>query len=120
MSIHIDFVYECDKCGEETENDNWICDSCIEKNRCDICGIKGAFNFERFDYGIRCKGHKQNGMVNLHTKEQAAKRFKKHIEERLGGKMIGEYKNSSTRVKCICANDHPCEPFPESIQERNV
>ena len=35
----------------------------------------------------------------------------------LGGTVIGEYTNSSTRVDCICKDGHPCKPAPGDIQQ---
>jgi hypothetical protein len=36
--------------------------------------------------------------------------------EKLGGKVIGIYKKSSTPVTCLCKNGHICNPQPTTIQ----
>lgn len=33
----------------------------------------------------------------------------------MGGKVIGEYKNSCEYVNCICSNGHNCNPQPRSV-----
>jgi len=48
--------------------------------------------------------------------ETAKQNFYKNIEN-LGGKVIGEYKNTDTPVECICKYDHPCNPIPNGIQQ---
>ena len=49
--------------------------------------------------------------------ETAKQNFYKNIEN-LGGKVIDEYINTSTPVKCICKNGHTCFPDPNHIQQR--
>jgi hypothetical protein len=44
------------------------------------------------------------------------RQFIDRIKE-LGGKVIGEYINSQTRVRCICKNGHDCNPLPAHIQQ---
>lgn len=42
--------------------------------------------------------------------------FRATIEER-GGRVVGQYINNQTPVDCICPAEHPCEPWPTSIQQ---
>lgn len=42
--------------------------------------------------------------------------FKNQIEN-LGGKVIGTYINNSTKVECMCINDHTCFVKPASVQQ---
>ena len=44
--------------------------------------------------------------------------FSKRIEE-LGGKVVGEYKDSTTLVDCICSKGHPCRVIPGNIQDQH-
>jgi hypothetical protein len=48
--------------------------------------------------------------------ETAKQNFYKNIEN-LGGKVIGDYINSSTPVECICKEGHTCNPIPNGIQQ---
>ena len=48
--------------------------------------------------------------------ESAKQNFYKNIENS-GGRVIGEYINSSTPVECICQNGHSCNPKPNRIQQ---
>jgi hypothetical protein len=43
--------------------------------------------------------------------------FIKTIIEKLEGKVIGEYVNNTTCVKCICKHGHECNPKPNSIKQ---
>ena len=53
--------------------------------------------------------------VNLCPK-QAKDNFYNNIKK-LGGKVIGEYVNSSKSVECECEKGHKCYPIPSSIQQ---
>jgi len=46
----------------------------------------------------------------------AGANFIKRIEK-LGGRVIGEYKKSDIRVKCICPKNHECYPLPDYIKQ---
>jgi hypothetical protein len=46
----------------------------------------------------------------------AGENFIKRIEK-LGGRVIGEYKKSDIRVKCICPKNHECYPLPDYIKQ---
>jgi len=46
--------------------------------------------------------------------ETARARFTQRVEQ-LGGKVIGEYRNNSTPVDCICPQGHPCNPRPGNV-----
>lgn len=41
--------------------------------------------------------------------------FRASIAE-LGGRVVGEYVNSTTPVDCLCVEGHPCRPWPTNIQ----
>ncbi len=103
--IEIDF---CDTEIEEEED--------IIKNKCEECG-KGAYcNYIDKDYGIRCKRHKLDKMVNVFTPELCSIRFYKRIEE-MGGKVIGEYRGKDIPIDCICKEGHRCSKRPSGIQQ---
>lgn len=40
-----------------------------------------------------------------------------NLVEKLGGKVIGEYINNSTKVVCLCVNKHTCYPYPSNVQK---
>jgi hypothetical protein len=42
--------------------------------------------------------------------------FRKRVEE-LGGRVIGEYINSVTPIKCICSNGHYCSPRASGVKQ---
>ena len=88
----------------------------FKKNICSKCGIKGVYNYEDNDYGVRCIKCKDGSMVNLHTKKYTERRFRKKIEE-LGGKVMGKYKGNNIPVDCICPEGHSCNPRPSKIQQ---
>lgn len=44
-------------------------DSQVIKNKCETCLSKALFNFDNKEYGIRCKIHKLDAMVNIFTKK---------------------------------------------------
>lgn len=46
---------------------------------------------------------------------EAENRFLINIEK-LGGKVIGRYNGSNTKVECLCSNNHICYPVPVKIQ----
>jgi hypothetical protein len=46
--------------------------------------------------------------------EEAKIKFYKKIEE-MGGKIMGEYVNTSTKIKCICKNGHECNIKPNTL-----
>jgi hypothetical protein len=48
--------------------------------------------------------------------EEAKKNFITNVEK-LGGKITGEYVNSTVRVECICISNHICYPLPSSVQQ---
>src|SRR5690606_32505526 len=50
-----------------------------------------------------------------HCPEQAKDNFHQRIKE-LGGKVIGEYKESRVPVECICEKGHKCHPRPSGIK----
>jgi hypothetical protein len=113
---------------EENGKEYKRCQDCRERRQkpvtikqiCQECGIKARFNFELEDKGIRCLRHKIDGMVNIATKEYTEKRFRRKIDE-LGGKILGEYKNVLVNVKCICINNHECNPRPSHVlQGHNI
>lgn len=37
--------------------------------------------------------------------------------ENMGGIVVGKYKNSYTKVDCLCLNNHNCSPLPSSIRK---
>ena len=47
--------------------------------------------------------------------EESKKNFIINIKQH-GGKVIGEYINSITKVECVCPKDHICFPTPNNIQ----
>lgn len=49
--------------------------------------------------------------------EQSAQNFYNTIEQKLKGKVLGEYTKSNKSVACICINNHICFPTPNSIQQ---
>jgi hypothetical protein len=79
---------------------------CLKKHKC-----KPVPSYIR-DGGGMCKI-----CANLDTKT-AGKNFNDAIEK-LGGCVIGEYKNAKVGVDCICPEKHRCKPIPSSIQQGN-
>lgn len=47
--------------------------------------------------------------------KDSEKNFIKNIEK-LGGKIIGKYINSTTKIECVCPNNHICYPVPQKIK----
>ena len=124
--VEIIFDRECDKCNEYFGEEYFdydeinICKSCLKdiKNKCETCGKLGRWNFEDYEYGIRCRVHKKDDMVDTMKKEYCKKRFLKNIEK-LKGKVIGEYIRNNKGIECICINGHKCNPVPNSIGTGN-
>ena len=118
-------VRECENCNIEFEDEYFeydeidICKSCMKnvKNKCETCGKLGRWNFNNSEYGIRCKVHKDNNMIDTMNTVYSEKRFVRNIEEKLGGKIVGEYKGNIIPVKCICKKGHICNPIPGNIQQ---
>jgi hypothetical protein len=125
-NFEIIFNKECEKCNTDFDDENFeydnvdICKSCMKniKNKCETCGGKCQFNFEEFEYGVRCIKHKEEGMVNTSSKEYCERRFVKRIEK-LGGRVTGEYTRNDIGVSCICKQGHICNPIPNSIRSGN-
>lgn len=122
MSVII-FYRDCPKCEKSLEDkffDDGEDESCIscKKNKCQICAKRGQYNYENTEYGIRCSKDKLVDMIDLFTNDQAGKRFIKLIEK-LGGKVLGEYKRSFTGVECECREGHKCNPCLSSVRQGN-
>lgn len=112
---------KCEKCNiyfEEGSFDYDICNVCAKniKNKCEICGKIGRWNFNYSEYGIRCRNHKENCMIDTMNIIYCERRFIKNIEDKLGGNVIGEYKGNEMPVECICKEGHQCFPCPNSIR----
>lgn len=56
------------------------------------------------------------GICPTCTLERHKKNFYLRIEK-LGGVVIGEYKNAHNKVECLCKNSHVCYPIPNCIQQ---
>ncbi len=50
---------------------------------------------------------------------KAFDKFKQDVEFQ-GGTVIGEWVNKSTGIDCVCANDHPCKPSPDTARKRHI
>ena len=87
-----------------------------EKNKCQICNKRAVWNYIDQEYGVRCKTHILPTMINLFTKEFAAKRFETNINK-LGGKVIGKYERANKKVECECPEGHKCHRSPTHIQQ---
>lgn len=76
-----------------------------------ICPRKHPFEMRptEFNKGSGCKY-----CVNEKRIQKTKVRFLKALAE-LGGKMIGSYVNASTRVDCVCPEDHPCSVEPHWV-----
>jgi hypothetical protein len=72
-----------------------------------ICLVRPNSVRKGFNMCIKCAGQCQ---------EDASANFITRIEK-LGGKVLGEYKNSTTKVECLCSNNHSCFPIPGGIQQ---
>ena len=92
--IKLIFFDNCDTCNQEYPHYEFIAG---HKNMCIDCYCK-LTNKKRLD------------VVN------SIKNFYKRIDD-LGGTVIGEYKGSGIQIKCICKNDHICNPTPDNIKQ---
>jgi len=117
----------CAKTGNdsETAKNNFIKN--IEK-----LGGKVVGEYKGNSIGVECvckNGHpctpspgsirQGSGMCKIcagNDSETAKQNFIKNIEK-LGGKVVGEYKGNSIGVECVCKNGHPCTPSPGSIRQ---
>jgi hypothetical protein len=115
---------DCDKCNNCFTEDKFeyssvnICKTCMKniKNKCEVCSKLGRWNFEESEYGVRCKVHKDNIMIDTMSKEYCEKRFTTKVEK-LNGKVRGEYIKSNIGILCTCKNGHMCNPIPNKIQQ---
>ncbi|MDD4930681.1 MAG: hypothetical protein PHG66_00810 [Candidatus Colwellbacteria bacterium] len=91
-------------------------DKILIENKCVVCGKKCSFNYKTLDYGVRCRIHKLEEMVNISSPEYCEKRFVKTIDN-LKGKVVGKYTGDGNPVECVCEKGHVCHPRPTHIKQ---
>ena len=124
---HINRGDKCRKCSgrdSETAKQNFI-------RRIQELGGKVLGMYVNSNTNVKClceKGHvctptpsnikSGKGMCKVCTSgmELSKQNFTNKIQE-LGGKVLGEYINNSTHVKCICKKGHICFSVPGRIQQ---
>ena len=117
-------------CGICAENDSEFAKQNFHGNIKKLGGtVIGKYKDNKTPVECRCKNdhicnptpnyiQQGGGMCRIcvgHDPETAEQNFHGNIKK-LGGTVIGKYKNNSTPVECRCKNDHICNPIPNWIQ----
>jgi hypothetical protein len=115
----VEFIDSCKRCGEEFEpefNEDF-CEDC--QNVCQTCGKTGGFNTNEWWFGVRCRKHKEDGMVNAwRNKDVLWKIFCKRLAKLGARPKKGEtYRGNKIPINCVCKNGHECAPTPHNVQK---